>query len=102
MIKHLSMMKRRDDMSVAQFRKWLLDDHVPMGKKIPGMLHYTVNLPVDDSGTTPFDAVNEMVFESAATRDAAFASPEGKAAGGDAAAHCSARTPLVCETHPMI
>jgi uncharacterized protein (TIGR02118 family) len=102
MIKHLSMMKRRDDMSVVEFRKWLLEEHVPMGKKIPGMLHYTVNLPVDDSGATPFDAVNEMVFADAAARESALATPEGKAAGADAAAHCSARTALVCNAHPMI
>ena len=95
MIKGFSMMKRREDMSVQQFRDWLLNEHVPLAKKVPGMRKYVVNFPLDGSGDTPFDAVNEMYFDSAEAREQAFASEAGKAAGADAAAHCSARTPLV-------
>jgi uncharacterized protein (TIGR02118 family) len=95
MIKAFSMMKRREDMSVVEFRRWLIEDHVPLGRKIPGLRAYKVNFPVDDSGDTPFDAVNELYFDSPAARDEAFATPEGKAAGADAASHCSSRTPLV-------
>ncbi len=82
MIKAFSMMKRRNDMSVAEFRRWLLEDHIELGKKIPGLRAYKVNLPLDESGNAPFDAVNELIFDSA-----------------DAAAHCSSRTPLVTAEH---
>jgi uncharacterized protein (TIGR02118 family) len=99
MIKAFSMMKRRDDMSVAEFRRWLLEDHIGLGKKIPGLRAYKVNLPLDESGNAPFDAVSELIFDSAEARDTAFATPEGKAAGADAAAHCSSRTPLVTAEH---
>ncbi len=97
MIKIMALMKRREDMSFADFRKWILEDHVAFARKLPGMKKYTSNVLLSENPDAPFDGVSEMFFEDEAAMAAAFATDEGKAAGGDAAAHCSNRFRMVCE-----
>ena len=38
MLKNFSLMKRKEGMSLDEFRKWALEEHVELGKNIPGML----------------------------------------------------------------
>jgi hypothetical protein len=42
-----------------------------------------------------------MYFEDEAAMAAAFATDAGKAAGGDAAGHCSHRFRMVCQEKPQ-
>ena len=97
MIKIMALMKRRDDMSFADFRKWIMEDHVAFARNLPGMKKYTSNVLLAENPDAPFDGVSEMFFEDEAAMAAAFATDAGKAAGGDAAAHCSNRFRMVCE-----
>ncbi len=93
MLKLMSLLKRADGISKEEFRIWVTEEHVAYAKALPGLRKYIVNVTVDDDDF-PFDAVNEMYFDSEEARAAAFASPAGAAAGGDAAAHASERVHL--------
>jgi uncharacterized protein (TIGR02118 family) len=97
MIKVMALMKRKDGMSLADFRKWILEDHVAFARKVPGMRKYNSNVLRAENPDAPFDGVSEMYFDDEAAMAAAFSTEEGKAAGGDAAAHCANRFRMVCD-----
>ena len=99
MIKVMSLMKRKDGMSFEDFRSWLEKDHPKLAKNIPGMRKYTVNILAKSNDELPFDGVSEMWFDNEAAIAEGFGSDGGKAAGGDAAAHCSNRVRLVMNEH---
>ncbi len=102
MVKILSLMKRKESISLDEFRHWAMNEHPELGKKIPGIMHYRMNVVFEDNPDLPFDAVSEFCFADHDAYQAGFATPEGKAAGGDAAAHCSHRVRLVAEEKMLI
>ena len=97
MIKVMSLMKRKPEMSFADFKHWLEIDHPKVAKGISGMRKYTVNVLAKENVDLAFDGVSEMWFDSEAAMMEAFGTDGGKAAGADAAAHCASRTRMVCE-----
>ena len=97
MIKVMSLMKRRDDMAFADFRKWLLDEHVEFAKNLPGLRKYTANALLKENPAAPSDGITELYFDSEQAAADAFATDAGKAAGGEAASHCSNRFRMICE-----
>jgi uncharacterized protein (TIGR02118 family) len=101
MLKNFSVMKRKEDMSLEEFRDWALNKHPELARKIPGMRQYRMNVVLTDNPQTP-DAMSEMWFDDMDARNAAFATDEGKAAGGDAAAHCSSRMHVFVEEKIII
>lgn len=102
MLKVISLMKRKDDISFEDFRKWALEEHPPLGQRLPGLRHYRMSVVLEDKPDLPCHAVSEFWFDDEGARAAAFATPEGKAAGGDAAAHCSSRTHLLTEERVIV
>ncbi len=69
----------------AAFDKYYAETHIPIAKKIPGLRSYEISRgpvasPAGDSGV---HLVATLTFDSLAAIQAAFASPEGQAAGGD-------------------
>lgn len=102
MIKVLSMMKRKEGMSLDEFRHWLTQEHVKLSRDIPGLEKFVANIPAADHADHPFDSVNELYFKDEAAMAAAFASPAGKASGEDALAHISGRQRLVTIEHKLI
>lgn len=101
MLKLVSLLKRKDGMSKDEFRTWATEEHPPFAKALPGLRKYIVNVTVDDDDF-PYDAINEMYFDSEADRAAAFASDAGAAAGGDAAAHAGERVHLRTTEHVQL
>ena len=97
MIKVMALMKRKDGMSFEDFRKWILEDHVAFARNLPGLRKYTSNVLRAENADAPFDGVSEMYFDDEASMAAAFGTEAGKAAGGDASAHCSNRFRMVCD-----
>lgn len=87
MLKVLSLMKRKDGQSYEAFRNWALNEHPKLATKIPGMRGYRMNVPVKENPELPYDCISEMWWDSDEARLAGFGTPEGKAAGADAAAH---------------
>ena len=102
MLKVLSLMKRKEGMSYADFRNWALNEHPPFALKLPGLKGYRMNVPREENKDSPYDAISEMWFDSAEARAAAMATDAGKAAGGDAAAHCASRFHFVAEERTFI
>jgi uncharacterized protein (TIGR02118 family) len=102
MIKVLSMMKRKEGMSLDEFRQWLTQEHVKLTRSMPGLEKFVVNIPPVDSPDNPYDSVNELYFKDEASMAAAFASEAGKASGADALAHISSRARLVTVEHKLI
>ena len=101
MLKNFSLMKRKDGMAFEEFRRWALIEHVVLGEKIPGMRQYRMNVALDENSSGP-DAISEMWFDDMDARNKAFATDEGKAAGADAAAHCSSRQHVFVEEKVVI
>ncbi len=102
MLKVISLLKRKDDISLENFRKWALEEHPPIGKQLPGIRHYRMSVVLEDNPDVPADAVSEFWFDDNEARIAAFATPQGKAAAEDAAAHCSNRVHLLTEERVII
>lgn len=101
MLKVMSLLKRKEGMSFEDFRTWVLEDHKKFAENIPGIRKYTVNILAEQNDDLPADAINELYFDDEAARVAGFGSDAGKAAGGDAAAHCSSRTHLLMSEKPQ-
>lgn len=102
MLKVISLLKRKEGMSLEEFRTWALEEHPPIGRKLPGIRHYRMSVVLEDDPDLPFHAVSEFWFDDDEARKAAFATPEGKAAAEDAAAHCSSRVHLLTEEKVII
>lgn len=69
----------------AAFDKHYAETHIPLAKKLPGLTKYAVSKgpvgsPAGDSGV---HLVAILSFNSVADIQAAFGTPEGKAAAGD-------------------
>jgi uncharacterized protein (TIGR02118 family) len=102
MLKVVSLLQKKDDYSIEQFRKWALEDHPQLGRKLPGMRHYRMSVVLEESPDLPYHAVSEFWFDDDDARLAAFAPPEGKAAAEDAASHCASRVHLLTEEKIII
>lgn len=72
---------------VMAFDRYYFDKHVPLAKRIPGVLRYEVNAgPVaSPAGRSPYHLVAMLDFASMSAVRKAIASPEGVAATGDLA-----------------
>ncbi len=69
----------------AAFDKYYSETHIPIAKKIPGLRHYEVSRGSVASPAAPSGVhlVATLTFDNMAAIQAAFASPEGQAAGAD-------------------
>jgi uncharacterized protein (TIGR02118 family) len=102
MLKVVSLLKRKESLTLEEFRKWALEDHPLLGKKLPGMRQYRMSVVLDDDPVLPYHAVSEFWFDDNEARIAAFGTPEGAAAAADAASHCSSRIHLLTEEKVII
>lgn len=102
MLKIISLLKRKEELSLEEFRMWALEEHPKLGKKLPGMRHYRMSVVHEDTPGLPADAVSEMWFDDMDARNAAFGTDAGKAAAEDAIAHCSSRVHLLTEEKIII
>jgi uncharacterized protein (TIGR02118 family) len=72
----------------AAFDRHYQEVHVPLAKKLPGLLRYTVSRGVTMVfGEDPAYLVAELDFPDAAAMEAAMGSPEGQEAGQDMVAN---------------
>jgi uncharacterized protein (TIGR02118 family) len=88
MLKILSMMKRKEGLSIGEFRTWAVETHAKIGTRMPGIRHYRVCVVTDDHADSPYDAVFELYFDNEADFKAALGSDVGAEAGADIKAHC--------------
>jgi uncharacterized protein (TIGR02118 family) len=102
MVKLVSLMKRKDGMSRAEFARWALEEHAPIGKRMPGIREYRISLLQADQPDTDFDGVFELWFDSIEALQAALDSQVGSEAREDALAHVARRIQLRTEEHRLI
>src|SRR5499427_7217878 len=91
-------LKRRTDMSRAEFARWWLERHVPYVKKFPAVHKYRVSL-VESGPETAVDGLAEVWFDDMATLRRVIASEVVKVAQQHSVAHTSDRIRLVLEEH---
>jgi uncharacterized protein (TIGR02118 family) len=89
MLKVVSMMKRKDGLTIQEFRQWALQEHAEIGKRMPGIRHYRISVVTDDHAGGPYDLVSELYFDDEAAFKAALESDVGAEAGADIKAHCA-------------
>ena len=102
MLKVISLLKRKEGMSLEEFRTWAMEEHPRLGKQLPGMRRYRMSVVLEDDPDLPYDAVSEFWFDDDEARIAAFKTPQGAAAAEDAATHCSTRVHLLTEEKIII
>jgi uncharacterized protein (TIGR02118 family) len=82
MIAAISLMQRRPDISLEQFRRHWLDPHGVMTAELPGVCHYVQSHCLDASGTNALarelaiDGFPQLWFDSVEARRVAYTSPQ--------------------------
>ena len=102
MLKVISLLKKKDEIPFEEFRTWALEEHPPLGKRLPGIRQYRMSVLLQENPELPYEAVSEFWFDDNEARLAAFSTQEGKAAAQDASAHCSSRVHLLTEEKVII
>lgn len=82
MLKFIVVLYRRPDLSPEQFQANLRDEHGPMAERIPGLRRYVQNHVVPDPKRKHpgWDAVVELCWDDWPSMEAAWQTPEGRAA----------------------
>ena len=89
MVKVVSIMKRKEGISIEDFRHWVFDEHSKIGAQFPKIRHYRVSAVLPEYADGPYDAVNELYFDTYDDFLAALQSDAGAKAGPDIKAHCA-------------
>jgi uncharacterized protein (TIGR02118 family) len=100
MFKAIILLTRKDGMTKAQFRDWMLVGHSPLAKSLPGVRKLTFN--VVENVDVEYDGVSELWFDSRDAFDAAYATEIGKAVAADSLANVRARIRLFVDEQPQI
>ena len=85
MLKFVVVLRRKPDWTHERFRDYFVRIHGPLAQKIPGLRRYRQNFPVPDAKrpAPDWDAVVELFFDSREAMEAAWETPEGRAATED-------------------
>lgn len=102
MLKVISLLKRKEGMSREEFYNWAKHEHPRLGKALPNIRGYRMNMARLDEPEAAFDAVSEMWFDDVASFDAAFATPHGQKTREDAMAHASQRIHVRVEEQVLV
>ena len=62
MLKVFSLIKRREDLSLDEFRTWILEEHAPEGRELPGLREYHVSVIENDDPALPYHAVTRALL----------------------------------------
>jgi uncharacterized protein (TIGR02118 family) len=102
--KAVILLRRRDDMTSAEFRTWWLEEHAPLAGQLPGVRHIVFNAVVADGGTGggEVDGVSELWFDDEAAFTAAYATELGQQVAADSMAHVSSRVRLFVTEHVVV
>ena len=110
MVKVMWFLKRAEHLSLAEFRRWWLEDHAPdiVADQTPHLKRYVVDARVDDDSTLagkpldecPWDGIAEQWFDSIEDYNAVY-SREDRPTRADTLAHTSAFQRLVVEEHEI-
>jgi uncharacterized protein (TIGR02118 family) len=99
--KLVAALKRRKDLSRAQFKDWWLKRHAPLVVVFPELARYQVDL-VEDGPEGFADGVAEVSFASLEALKRVTSSKQVKDAQQDSVEHTEARYRLFVEEHPLL
>jgi uncharacterized protein (TIGR02118 family) len=108
MIFAISLMQRRSDVSLEEFRRHWLDPHGPMTAKLPKARIYIQNHVLHDARTDAsatalhIDGFAELGFDTLADRDMSYGSPELKACDQDSPLFIGAVSRAVTEAREVV
>ncbi len=110
MIKVMWFLKRADGLSLEEFRKWWLEDHMPdiLEHQKPHLKKYIVDIRVEedtlpgmpDDGVADWDGIAEQWFEDEVGFAAIYGKPKSPTRG-DTMAHISRFQRLVVRENPI-
>ena len=85
MVKVMVFLARRADLTREEFERHLLEAHLPLVARLPGLRRTVLNRALPDPGgaAPAWDAIAEDWFDDPAALQAALASPEGQAVNAD-------------------
>lgn len=98
-MKAIILLTRREGDSPEDFRRWWLEEHAPVARRLPGLRKLVFNLVQDD---TRYDGVSELWFDSKEAFEVAYASEIGQQVAADSLAHVGHRVPLVVAEHAQL
>lgn len=111
LIKRMSTLKRRPDVSPERFQTEWFDVHSHLVRRLDGVAGYTQNLVLDRShgrarpashDEMPIDGIVELWFRDAATLNAAFGSDAGRTLMTHAAEFIDEISTFLVETHEVV
>ncbi len=108
MIVVFSMMRRREDVPVVEFRRHWLDPHGPLVCKFARLRRYSQNHVIDSPATSAFalalriDGFPELAYDNDADQEVATGSPEMAACDRDSPLFIGAVVRVVTEENPII
>ena len=108
MIAAISLMRRRPDLSIEQFRRHWLHPHGTMTAELPGLRHYVQHHPIDAPGTNALarelaiDGIPELWFDDYEQRRIAYTSPRIAECNVDSESFVGAVSRLVTEPRVVL
>jgi uncharacterized protein (TIGR02118 family) len=100
MFKAMILLKRNEDISKEDFTSWMLNDHAPLARQLPGLRKAVFNI-VDPETEDGIDTISELWFDSQKDFEAAYATEKGKAVAADSLARVSSRIRLFIDEHSI-
>jgi len=76
-VKRISLVWKRSDLTQAEFREIWLGEHAVLAQRLPGLREYVIDFVKEAPEGAP-DAIATVTFDSRESLDAAFAVPELK------------------------
>ena len=74
MIRRLSLVRKRPELTRAEFLDRWTGEHVEIAKRLPGLRGYVIHIL--DGDAPPFDGIAVTTFDSREEAERAFADPE--------------------------
>ena len=105
MVKLIALLKRKPELSMAEFERRWLGEHTKISSQLPGLLGYRINIASPRQPGTeepPYDGTAEMWWETIDMMEAAFDSATGVAAGADADLFADVRIHVYTEEHVVL
>jgi uncharacterized protein (TIGR02118 family) len=100
----MTLYNKRPDMSYDEFRYEVMDVHVPMVVKLPGLKRYqqsfNINWPPTEDGL-PYDGIAELWFETAEAHQAAMSQAQEPLAHAAEILDLDTLRSMVVEEHPI-
>jgi uncharacterized protein (TIGR02118 family) len=98
-VRAIILLTRREGDTPEDFRRWWLEEHAPLARRLPDLRKLVFNLVNGEAG---YDGITELWFDSQADFDAAYASEIGQQVAADSLAHVAGRVRLVVDEHPQL